>query len=56
MQTDTDPFIEGFNDMQSTIMILRRIQLSIGCVILAGIVANIIKSREYNIRRKDICF
>ncbi len=45
MSTD-DPYIEGFNDRQSTIMIFRRIQLSLGCVILGGIVVNIIKSIE----------
>lgn len=51
----TDPFIDSFNDRQSTIMTLRRIQLSIGCAILGGIVATIIKSIKYFIYRKTLC-
>lgn len=43
-----DPFIGGFNERQSTYMIIRRVQLSIGCLILGGIVANIIKSKQHN--------
>ncbi len=52
MSTDSDPFIDGFNDRQSIIMIFRRIQLSIGCLILGGIVANIIKSIEYYMQER----